>query len=1220
MTIFYDIPQLPDGLRPNSTESELSFIAPLPRKNYVINPSFEVDLIGETQPYNWDVGTYAYANNTISSITDIGSVVTENVYSGFNAMRCNFGSDTTVKFVYGRTQPISLPLSAKKGAFYSTHKNRTLYRVSGALSFYVFAPVIDPYTQFELFNQSAGASRNFTVQIYATVDSNGEPTANFSQQQIITNASVPITVSKSTFYSKEIEPNYIGRRKNPQWVRHVIPFSTIYDYQNSNFLRFAISSTAPGVGENSNFLFYLDAVQVEFYDDDFPFYTTYLDGDLGVHDPLHPSGYYWEGANQKSISVRSMEAYSGGVMFNLQKDFMINIVNMRGFGLPAPSNNVTPYEYADGQQYVSTGIDSRQITINGYVSGDTALESNRATGILQYLLSKERSGVSNLRRFYYRIPADLCGGSSSEYVFFDAVVESIKPDPESNNPGFNVVIQLNNINIYYYTSNNVYYTQSALQPSIQSSSTYGVKLFHAQGGNAFPDITYDVQNLNSIANQSFFGYENYDLSCNGEILCWCELNNGCILFGGKFSSVTYKIENVSVTVPCKNIAMLTPEGKVLSIKANINNSSINGVTYQRLSGTRNDTTGGAAVRAIIQTNLNTIMIGGSFDCVVGRTEECANIWHVTSINENGIVEGANIDVEGGLISNDNNGGIFTLLYVPIRNAIYVGGNFTRTSTGSSSTRLKNAAIYYFDREYKWEPMWYGANNTVTTMTWFQNRYVVCGGLFTAWNSSTSNELLKNTKYAAVYDTAASTADNVRVKSLSSIVSVASTATLPVINPVFNGAVNKMVTDNFGNVIIGGQFTYVDMNTEANVAHRRLTTNRIVRWDGFDRYTLMETGVSSGTDSFWRTTTGTISTTVGNATVTGTNVQFTSADVGARIYTLAGDFLGVINSITLAALPNSCVLSAGATATYSGGFFLEVFYTPPLVASLLYPIVEVSDVCTCPYTHDVYVVGTFTNVGNIKQAFGVARWTKNRWEALDFELQAASMYSVFVSKRGYGFISYSTANNYVVVGQQGRTNKILNWNLNSITEPNLIVIDNFGLETQPIIELSNPTNNQDECDLISIYNLSNHKSMTFNMKVFVGETITIDFSEPNVRPKSNVRNRIINSLVGGGTFSNFFLSEGKNIIKVMGGQRGIDTSAFVRPLEVKIRYHTRQISPYVVNENDIISRQDELTGWTLNKSKLGLDTVPVNVTITNPSYTGQFTLESTIWGSDSVVKT
>jgi hypothetical protein len=553
----------------------------------------------------------------------------------------------------------------------------------------------------------------------------------------------------------------------------------------------------------------------------------------------------------------------------------------------------------------------------------------------------------------------------------------------------------------------------------------------------------------------------------------------------------------------------------------------------------------------VQTTAKTIMIGGCFSSVVGRSSECNNICHLTSINQLGQVQGINIDVEGGLFSSNNNSGVYTLLYTPSLDSIFVGGKFERTintvnsSVGSYRT-LKNAAIYRINRDYKWDEMSLGANDTVTTMTFFQNRYVVCGGLFTAWYANNVYVAVwTQTRYAAIYDTAASTANDKRIKTLSSVVVPAPVTPnqLPVLSAVFDNQVNVMITENSGSVVIGGRFTTVDLNSNVTAALQKLTVNRILRWDGYDRYTLMETGIA------------------------------TSAEIKTG---------------------------------------LPVNYT----------FTEVIDICICPYTDDVYIVGTFTNVGNLTQAMGIARWAKNRWEALDFELQAESINSVFVSKMGYGFLSYKTTNSVTITDNKGKNPKVVNWSLNNLAEPNLIVIENVGMETQPIIELTNPFNNQKECDLLSIYNVTTNKSMTFNMKIFLGETITIDFSEPNIRPRSNIRNRISNSLVGGGTFSNFYLAEGKNIIKVLGGQRDPSGSAFIRSLEVKIRYNARQISPYQLYESDTITRTEEYVGWTLNRSKIGLDTKVLNNLKTDaPAYdwlANKFKIGVTVWGSTSVI--
>ena len=225
---------------------------------------------------------------------------------------------------------------------------------------------------------------------------------------------------------------------------------------------------------------------------------------------------------------------------------------------------------------------------------------------------------------------------------------------------------------------------------------------------------------------------------------------------------------------------------------------------------------------------------------------------------------------------------------------------------------------------------------------------------------------------------------------------------------------------------------------------------------------------------------------------------------------------------------------------------------------------------------------------------VARWTNSRWESLDFEAEIENAASVFVSKKGYGFISAKT-----------KTTKA--GNKNKLVIPRPIIIDNVGMETQFCMEITNPASNYANAHLMSIYNVTTDKSITFNMRILRDEVITIDFTNANVRTTSNVRPRIANTIIGGGTFANFFLAEGKNFLKIMGGQRAGTANKsyagrFVRPLKVKIRYQTKQISPYVLHESSTIRIQESMVAWELDKSKLGLDTILVDdVPSENPSY-------------------
>jgi hypothetical protein len=192
------------------------------------------------------------------------------------------------------------------------------------------------------------------------------------------------------------------------------------------------------------------------------------------------------------------------------------------------------------------------------------------------------------------------------------------------------------------------------------------------------------------------------------------------------------------------------------------------------------------------------------------------------------------------------------------------------------------------------------------------------------------------------------------------------------------------------------------------------------------------------------------------------------------------------------------------------------------------------------------------------------------------------------------------------------------------EPAPIVIENVGLNTQFCLELTNPTTNYGDAKILSIYNVTTDKSITFNMNIAVGETVTLDFTRDNFRATSNIRNRVSNSIVGGGTLSGFFLNERKNVIKILGGQRAGKTGRFVRPVQAKIRYHVRQVTPYQLFESDTIKIDESMVAWELGTSRLGLDTILAgNLRTQYPSYswaTGGFRLDVAHLGEDTVTIT
>ena len=508
MTNIYEIPNIPESLRPSRTESELSFIAPVARKNYVVNPSFEVDDIGETTPYNWSIGEYSFFTNQLLTVDSVGAVVSENAYSGFKAFRVNFSDDDT-SLVYGITNPVNVPQSMSKISGKSNGK--TFYTINGALSFYAFAPAISPLSPFAAFNQPAGSEHVIDVDVFANVDVNGNPTGEFNNQDIVTSSKVTITVPESAYFSEDVEPNVIGRRKNPEWERHYVYFSVRYVPGTNTFVRFSLKKNSETF-DGTSFVFYLDSVQLEFFDDDFQYATSYFDGNSGSDDALSSNGYYWEGAPLKSVSIRSIEAESGGVLFNLQNDFGFQVVTINGLGLPTPENQITPFVAVDGQQYNGTGIEGREITIVGYIAGGTFLDAFRKSGQLQFLLSNERSDVSRPTRFYFRIPTDC--KIQSQYTYFNAVVQSITVEPVSELPDVVMTIQLNNVDVYFYGDNYAYTTNTALNP-VRTLRRYEIVMFQAQGGSPIKEYFTGIREFDVRVNQTFYNYASYRLHTNG---------------------------------------------------------------------------------------------------------------------------------------------------------------------------------------------------------------------------------------------------------------------------------------------------------------------------------------------------------------------------------------------------------------------------------------------------------------------------------------------------------------------------------------------------------------------------------------------------------------------------------------------------------------------------------------------------------------------------------
>jgi len=1106
MNDIYAVPSLPASLRANVTESELSFVVPIDRENHVINPSFELDNYGESYPYNWDSGIYSEEYNTILTQSSMGSVVSENVYRGSKSFRVNM-TNTDDYLVYGINQPISVPLASNRDEI-----DNGVYNIQGALSFYVFAPAVTAISPFSIFNQSAHTSHDIVVNIYANIDANGNPTGEFNIQDVLTSATVSIYVDDGNFFDNDIEPNVIGRRKTPEWQRVVVNFNAKYTEGITTFLRFSIANSSIYSANPQPFVFYLDAVQVEFFDDIFSYETTYLDGDVGQYENIYTNGYSWRGKPHRSISHRTTLATTGGVVFNLQKDFNFNTLSIEGLGLPTPVNTIEPFIFTDGQQFVSSGIDSRKITVSGYVTNGSYLETFRSAGKLQYFLSNQVIGDKNVRRFFFRIPNSCT--TASRYVYFNAIVENFTVEPVSENPVIQVSIELNNLDIYFHADNYAYSTSYNLSPE-QSLDNYNIILFNTQGGSPVQRYNTEYAELDVNVPQSFFGYESYSLTADNFVNCYLELQNGNILLGGYFNFVTYTINGEATVVECKKIALLKTDGTVIPIR------DLNRINDANLYNYYNGVSGPSSrIEAMIQTNDGAIMIAGKFSSVAGRTYDCTNICYLNKIDEDGNIVGNNRDVEGGLIKTSTTGYVKSLVYSRDLNTIYVGGDFSQAvnSNNSKSIQLRNIAIYSINQQYKWSQLHYGANGIVNTLA-IQNQSLFIGGAFTALYSDTSTTPYTQTGRAAIYSLNPSIEEANKVKGLASTSTIKKGA-LGARNSTFNNTVNKIAVSNLGEIIIGGTFTSIDLNENnfPSTALQSIEAKNIVIWNNFSTFKLM-----------------------GNVKGTSTSVSFNTT--------------------------------------------------------------EVLDIYAAPYNNDVYVVGKFATIGDLGSSICVARWNTNRWEALNFELHVEEIHSVFVSKNGYGFLS---------------TKSSVNNTLNNKYLPYPIVVENPGLESQFSIELYNPISNNSIADIVSIYNVTTNKSISFNLQIYIDETISIDFTKDVIRPISNIRGRIINSIVGGGTFSNFFLANGKNILYILGGCRD-SNGDFIAPITITIRYESIYSTPVLLYESSAQPVQP-LIGWEIGLARLGLDTrVMEDITVMYPDITiNPFTLDETTMGIDSVV--
>jgi hypothetical protein len=690
--------------------------------------------------------------------------------------------------------------------------------------------------------------------------------------------------------------------------------------------------------------------------------------------------------------------------------------------------------------------------------------------------------------------------------------------------------------VYFWGDNYAYQVPTLLKKE-RELGKFHIAMFKAQGGNPNSDYKtkigkYDVEELDS-----FYGYNSYGFWANGAVNCWLELITGQILFGGDFTKVFYSINGKAYTVPANHLAILNPDGRIIPVRnSDLRNSPKLYIAYNGVTGP------GATVKCMIQTPDKSILIGGRFEKVLNRSSDCKNIWFIPSLNINGEVVGDNRDVDGGLTSPTPTKSkisptiVKTMLYDRRRNVVYVGGYFSQSV--SQTVAVRNIAAFTIDKARKWSSIGYGVNGAVNTLSFLTDDRVFVGGDFTAAyvDTGTANLLSQTARGAFANVNLLSTPGKV-FQAITMPAYASSVTTLPTLNALFDGSVKTSITTNNGNIILGGNFTYITYNAitlDPTSFVNRYAYPRITMLNGFKTFTPMESGVANN---------------------------------NALAIEFAGD-------------------------------------------------TTINHICKSPYSDDVYAVGKFNQIGSLTECICIARWTKNRWEAVDFELEINEAYSVFISKLGYGFVSV-------------RTSTTTAGNRNKLVEPAPIVIENVGLNTQFCLELTNPITNYGVAKILSLYNITTDKSMTLNMSIAAGETIRLDFTRDNIHATSNIRDRVSNSLIGGGTLSGFFLNEGKNVIKILGGGRAgkgnrTYASRFARPVTAKIKYHVRQVTPYQLFESDTIEVNESLVSWQLGKSRLGLDTILAgNLRTEYPSYnwsTGAFRLDLAELGIDTVTIT
>lgn len=128
-------------------------------------------------------------------------------------------------------------------------------------------------------------------------------------------------------------------------------------------------------------VFYVDGLQIEACGSEGVFPTTYIDGDQKSVLPAgqFPPPYGWTGTPHASTSYRTANTRDGGRVMHFDL-FNLLITAVAGLGIATPSHIITQQGYADGANYQTSVVPSRELRVQARFNtrSDIQLKQSRA--------------------------------------------------------------------------------------------------------------------------------------------------------------------------------------------------------------------------------------------------------------------------------------------------------------------------------------------------------------------------------------------------------------------------------------------------------------------------------------------------------------------------------------------------------------------------------------------------------------------------------------------------------------------------------------------------------------------------------------------------------------------------------------------------------------------------------------------------------------------------